>query len=107
MAGLVVLILDPMHNKAIVGLIDEVGRTRDIIQVGGLSAPVLHLPGVRHKPDMDVVVLSKALDLGQHLTHVLRLIHIARPLMVQLIVWVNHQPMDAIPVVEGGQRAGG
>ncbi len=84
----------PVNDDAIVGLVDEVRAAADVIQVGGFSAPVLQLPGVGHQPHMHLVVLGEALDLGQHLAHVLRLRHVRGPLVVQLIVWVDYQPPD-------------
>lgn len=86
-----------VDDDAIVSLVDEVGAAADVIQVGGLALPALQLSGVSHEPDVHVVVLRKALDLGQHLAHVLRLVHVHRSLVVQLIVGVNHQAPDAIP----------
>lgn len=54
-----------------------------------------HLARVRHEPHVHVMVLRKALDLGQHLADVLSFTHEARPLVVQLVVRVDHQPSDA------------
>ena len=60
-----------MNDHPIVGLVDEVGTAGDVIHGGGLALPVPHLAGVGHKPDMHIMVLGKALDLGQHLAHIL------------------------------------
>ena len=86
-----------VDDNAVVSLVDEVRAAADVIQVGRLAAPALQLAGVRHKPDVHVIVLGEALDLGQHLAHILRLCHVQRPLMVQLIVRIDDQPPDAIP----------
>ena len=80
----------PVNDKAIVSLVDEVRAAADVIQVGRLPAPALQLPRMRHKPDVDIIVLRKALDLGQHLAHVLRFVHVPRPLVIQLVVGVNY-----------------
>ncbi len=85
-----------VDDNAIVCLVDEVRAAADVIQVRGLALPALQLPRMRHKPDMHIVVLSKALDLGEHLTDVLCLVHVHWPLVVQFIVGVNHQAPDAI-----------
>lgn len=60
-----------VDNQAIVSLVDEVCAARDVIHGGGLPLPVPQLPGVGHKPDMHIMVLCKAFDLGQHLADIL------------------------------------
>ena len=92
----------PVDNDAIVGLVDEMRTAADVVQVGGFAAPILQLPGVGHQPHVHLMVLGKALDLGQHLAHVLCLCHVCRPLVVQLVVWVDHQP----PYPESAQTEG-
>lgn len=86
-----------VDDNAVVSLVDEVRAAADVIQVGRLAAPALQLAGVRHKPDVHVIVLGEALDLGQHLAHILCLCHVQRPLMVQLIVRIDDQAPDAVP----------
>lgn len=86
-----------MHNDAIVCFVDEMGAAADVIEVGGLAPPVLQLTRVRNQPHMHLMVLGKALDLGQHLAHVLCLCHVGWPLVIELIVWVNDQSPDAKP----------
>ena len=89
-----------VDDDAIVRLVDEVRAAADVIQIGRLATPSLQLTGMRHKPDVHVVVLCEALDLGQHLAHVLGLCHVQRPLMVQLIVRINDQAPDPVPAAQ-------
>ena len=60
--------------------------------------PISHLTRVRNKPHMNVVVLCKPLENRQHLAHVLRLIHVRGPLMVQLVIWINNESTDPVSV---------
>lgn len=46
---------------------------------------------------MHIMMLRKALDLGEHLRHVLGLRHGARPLVVKLVVGIDDQAPDPIP----------
>mmetsp|Transcript_9454 Transcript_9454/g.28453 ORF Transcript_9454/g.28453 Transcript_9454/m.28453 type:complete len:480 (+) Transcript_9454:491-1930(+) len=69
----------------------------DVVQIGRVPLPVPHLAGVGHEPHVHVVMLRKALDLGQHLTDVLCFAHEAGPLVIQLVVRINHQTSDAKP----------
>ncbi len=66
-------------------------------RIGPLCSAHLQLARVSHKPDVHVIMLGKALDLGQHLAHILRLRHVQRPLVIQLVVRVNHEAPDAVP----------
>mmetsp|Transcript_17215 Transcript_17215/g.55120 ORF Transcript_17215/g.55120 Transcript_17215/m.55120 type:complete len:309 (+) Transcript_17215:1167-2093(+) len=85
-----------VHDDAVVALVDEVRAPADVVQLRGLALPVAHLPRVRHEPHVDVVVLREPLDLGEHLRDVLGLGHITGPLMVQLVVRVDHEPLDPV-----------
>lgn len=62
-----------------------------VIRLGG------HLARVSHEPDVYIVVLSKALDLGEHLADVLCFTHVSGPLVVQLVIRINDQASDAEP----------
>jgi hypothetical protein len=53
---------------------------------------------VRHEPDVAVMVLGEALDLGQHLADILSLGLAGGPLVVQLVVRVDDQA--AYPVTQ-------
>lgn len=74
-------------------------RVTGSVPWGGIGR---HLAGVGHEPHVHVVMLRKALDLGQHLTDVLCFAHEAGPLVIQLVVRINHQTSDAKPAM--GQR---
>ncbi len=62
-----------VNDQPIVCFVDEVGAAGDVIHGGWLTLPVPQLPRVGYKPHMHIMMLSKALDLGQHLAHILSL----------------------------------
>ena len=90
------LVADAVHNQAHVRLVDKVRRARDVVEVWRRARPVLDLLWVTDKPGRDVVVLGKALDLRQHLRHVLGLGDVAGPLVVELVVRVDDEASDAV-----------
>lgn len=87
-----------MDHNPVIGLIYKVRRTGDVVQPGGLPPPLLQLAWVRHEPDVDPSNLSKPLDLGQHVAHILCLTHISWSLMIQLVVRIDHKASNAVSV---------
>ena len=90
-----------MHDDAVVGLVDEVRRAGDVVEVGRLALPLVELAGVGDEPDVDAGRLSEALDFCEHLAHVLGLAHGGRALVVELVVRVDDETTDAV-AVDGG-----
>jgi len=117
-----------VHNDAVVGFVNEVRAAADVIQVWWISyavnknhhecgvlaglalrslppklgaertLPVPHLPRVRYKPDMHIMMLCESLQHCQHLADILCLVHVCRSLMVQLIVGINDQSTNPVSV---------
>ena len=90
------VVADAVDDQTDVGLVDKVRRARDIVEVGRRTRPVLDLLGVADKPRRDVVVLGEALDLCQHLRHVLGLGDVAGALVVELVVRVDDEASNAV-----------
>lgn len=105
----------PVYDDAVVCFIDEVRAAAYVIharrrqaRAAPADAKATLCAGVCHKPHVALVLLCKALDLGQHAADVLSFEHPLAPPRVQFIVRVDDQALDAIPAnITGAPTAAG